>query len=124
MDSFRTSIVKEFELKTKQVLERVNKFSNALKIIEQQQESLQQDIKSNTERTTLLESENYSLINTVAELNSRISRLEQHSRANNLEIQNVPEYKSENLDLMVRQIARVTECKLEDTLPNETQYRV
>lgn len=115
LDSFKASIVKEFELKTKTVLDRCDQISNALQGIEYQQKELKEDIVSNSQHITLLETENKSLRNIVNDLNSRICQIEQHARATNLEIQNVPEYRSENLVSIVKQIAAVTDCHLEDS---------
>lgn len=115
LESFKTSILREFELKTKKVLDRFNQISSSLTAIENQQKELKEDIRSNKNSILLLETENSTLRDTVTDLNSRIGRIEQHARANNLEIQNVPEHKSENLITIIKQIASVTECKLEET---------
>ncbi|XP_063821215.1 uncharacterized protein LOC135071354 [Ostrinia nubilalis] len=115
LDGFRISILKEFELKTKEVLERFNHISDTLKGIEGRQEGLKKEIDENSNSIRLLITENTALKDTVADLNARVTRMEQHSRASNLEIQNVPEYKSENLNTIVKQIAAITDCKLEET---------
>ncbi|KAL4720349.1 hypothetical protein ACJJTC_006650 [Scirpophaga incertulas] len=107
--------IREFEQKTKELVENFNQISEAIKVFEQQQENLRTDLKSNSERINVLEAENISLKDTVIDLQSRIDRIEQHSRASNLEIQNVPEHKSENIYAIVKQIAAVTSYKLEET---------
>ncbi|KAL4718801.1 hypothetical protein ACJJTC_004954 [Scirpophaga incertulas] len=90
LNSFKVSILKEFEQRTKELVENFNQISEAIKVFEQQQENLITDLKSNSERINVLEAENISLKDTVIDLQSRIDRIEQHSRASNLEIQNVP----------------------------------
>lgn len=115
LENFKISIIKEFEIKTREVLDRCNQISESLKATKKQQEDIIEDLKSNKKNIISLEAENNSLKGTVAELNSRLTRMEQYSRANNLELQNVPEHKSENLFSVVKQIARITDCKIEDT---------
>lgn len=46
--------------------------------------------------------------------NIRINLMEQHTRDSNLEIQGVPEFKSENIVNVVKQIAEVVTAKLTD----------
>lgn len=115
LEDFKASMINEFELKTKEVLTRFNQVSNSLKSIQKQQESIKDEVKSSSDKISLLESENSCLKQTVSDLTSRISQMEQHSRASNLEIQNVPEFKSENLNTLVEQIASTIDCKLEKT---------
>ncbi|KAL4709602.1 hypothetical protein ACJJTC_007333 [Scirpophaga incertulas] len=115
LNSFKVSILKEFEQRTKELVENFNQISEAIKVFEQQQENLSTDLKSNSERINVLEAENISLKDTVIDLQSRIDRIEQHSRASNLEIQNVPEHKSENIYAIVKQIAAVTSYRLQET---------
>ncbi|CAH1636731.1 unnamed protein product [Spodoptera littoralis] len=113
-NNFKVSILKEVERKTQEVLDRFNQISDALKIFEQNQANLKDEVTLNSNRINTLEAENTSLRESVADLRSRLARSEQYSRATNLEIQNVPEFKTENLYSVVRQIAAVSGYKLEE----------
>lgn len=112
LETFKTSLMKEFDIKTQLVLDRVNQISYSLTEIEKQQEELKAEVKLNANNINILETENISLKTTIEDLNSRIGRMEQYSRANNLEIQNVPEHRAENLTTLVKQIATITNCTL------------
>lgn len=53
-------------------------------------------------------SKKYTVINnTVTQLSERLNNLEQHLRENNLEIQGVPEFHSENLPILLQQCSKV-----------------
>uniref|UniRef100_A0A2A4IXU4 FP protein C-terminal domain-containing protein n=1 Tax=Heliothis virescens TaxID=7102 RepID=A0A2A4IXU4_HELVI len=62
-----------------------------------------------------LKDENLKLQNTVADLSQRLNYLEQQTRANNLELQCVPENKNENLYTIVKQLGSVVDCEIKDS---------
>lgn len=70
--------------------------------------------KQTKESMQALKNENDSLKSTVSELSSRISQLEQHSRAKNIEIQCVPEKNHENLINIVTMIGKVVNCNIKN----------
>lgn len=70
------------------------------------------EFKSTTKE---LKDENIKLQNTVADLRQRLSYLEQHARANNLELQCLPEHKQENLYTIVKQLGSVVGCVVQDS---------
>lgn len=115
LEDLKSNILKQFDLKTNELLDSFKRLSDSLITIEKEQEIIQRDIKSNASQIALLESENARLRDTVTDLNSRLSRMEQHSRATNLEFQNIPERKSENLINIAKQIATVTNYKLNES---------
>lgn len=61
-----------------------------------------------------LKEENVMLRNTVADLGQRLNYLEQQTRANNLELQCLPESKRENLYTVVKQLGSVVGCEIKD----------
>ncbi|XP_052757632.1 uncharacterized protein LOC113514777 [Galleria mellonella] len=115
LEQFKINLIQQFDFKIKELLDSFNLISDSLTEIQNQQEIINNDVKVNSTRISELESENTILKNTICDLNSRIIRIEQHSRASNLEIQNIPEYKSENLFTVVKQIANITNCKVNDS---------
>lgn len=62
-----------------------------------------------------LEEENKKLKKTVSDLSQRLNYLEQQARANNIEIQCLPENKQENLFTVVRQLGSVVGCGIKDS---------
>ena len=62
-----------------------------------------------------LRDDNMKLQNTVADLSQRLNYLEQQTRANNLELQCVPENKHENLYTVVKQLGSVVGCEIKDS---------
>lgn len=115
LDSFKNSILYQFEVKTKELLDNFKQMSDSLSAIEKQQDVLKTDLEIKASKISLLETENTSLRSTVTELNSRIARMEQHSRACNIEIQNIPEHKTENLITITKQIANISNYKLNES---------
>lgn len=63
-----------------------------------------------------LQSENGALKTSVADLKKKAAEGEQYSRSNCLEINGVPETKSENIIVVVKQIANALNFKLEDAM--------
>ncbi|CAB3235972.1 unnamed protein product [Arctia plantaginis] len=61
-----------------------------------------------------LESENKELKNTVGELLARLNQLEQQSRSNNIEIQNMPENKNENIYNIINDLGQVVSCEIKE----------
>lgn len=115
LHSFKINILNQFELKTKELLDSIKSVSTSVSTIEKQQDIIKKELESNVSKISHLESENISLRSTVSELNSRIARMEQHSRASNVEIQNIPEHKAENLISITKQVASIANYKLNDS---------
>ncbi|CAG4929817.1 unnamed protein product [Parnassius apollo] len=115
LDNFKINILNQFDRKLKELVDSFKRVSDSLSAIEKQQEITKQEVQSNTSQIKLLESENASLRSSIAELNSRLTLTEQHSRATNLLIQNIPEHKSENLITIAKQIAATVNYKLNES---------
>ncbi|KAJ8727332.1 hypothetical protein PYW07_001451 [Mythimna separata] len=62
----------------------------------------------------ILHRENDSLRHAVSELSSRVNLIEQHARQQNLEINGIPESKTENLVKTVQQIGNVVSCSVKE----------
>ncbi|XP_052753969.1 uncharacterized protein LOC128201331 [Galleria mellonella] len=76
--------------------------------IECEQSTLNRIVKDVQEENTILRS-------TVSDLNQRFNLIEQQSRANNLEIQCMPENKHENIYTIVKQLGEVVGCEVNET---------
>ncbi|XP_072949741.1 uncharacterized protein [Epargyreus clarus] len=113
--SFKNHLLHQFDEKIKDLLNSFKRVSDSVSDIEKQQDIIKSDLETTSSKIGQLESENTSLRSTVTELTSRIARMEQHSRACNIEIQNIPEHKSENLVTIAKQIANITNYKLNES---------
>ncbi|CAK1551288.1 unnamed protein product [Leptosia nina] len=112
LEVFKTNIREQFKLQTQEVLDQLSGVTNSLTFLEQQYEQVASELSVKTKAIKVLESENISLKSTVKDLNVRLSIVEQQSRAANLEIQNVPEFVSENLPTTIKQLALTVNCEL------------
>jgi regulator of replication initiation timing len=79
-----------------------------------QYDDITQKVNSVTQENKKLQTECEYLRDTVIDLQARLNATEQHMRNANLEIQGVPEYRSENVVSVVKQIAQVVSCKVAD----------
>lgn len=78
-------------------------------------DEIQVQLTFNNDEIGRLKKENENLKSTIADLSSRMSRVEQHSRECNLELSCIPEFKNENLTSTVVQLASVVSCPIADT---------
>lgn len=77
---------------------------DSVKFMSEDYDKLQTELKYCTESNRSLSKENESLKQLVSDLSVRVNLIEQHSRQQNIEINGVPENKSENLVKTVIQI--------------------
>nr|XP_026489550.1 uncharacterized protein LOC113395998 [Vanessa tameamea] len=115
LSNFETKIFEILESRNKDLLQQVEQLTNSLNFFEQKYEEIRQDIKFKSECIKDLESKNNELKCTVSDLSARLTQMEQHSRASNVEIQCIPEHKSENLVTIIKQIASITNYKLNES---------
>lgn len=108
LDSFRRDVLDEYQKKTEEILTSMN-------FLEGQYECIRRDLAEKNDSIKILLSENKALRNTVSDLQDRLSLVEQQSRASNLEIQCIPEHRSENIVSTIKQLANVVKYNLSDT---------
>lgn len=111
MKSVLTSVI---ESKIKTVMEEVVALKTSMDFINKEFEDIRSTFKSSNTLAKQLEKENCALRSEIADLGMRMNQMEQHSRANNLEIQCVPEFKDENLISTVLQLGRVVEASIHE----------
>ncbi|CAK1596614.1 unnamed protein product [Parnassius mnemosyne] len=61
LESFKTNIIKQLELKTKEILDKFNQISESMSKVESQLEHIQNEVQSNCKKINILESENTTL---------------------------------------------------------------
>lgn len=81
----------------KNELSMLQDLKNTIQFLREDYDRIKSDLKSSDEKIIALTKYNRKFSETVDELTSRLLLLEQHSRENNLEINGIPENKSENL---------------------------
>lgn len=90
----------------------IKEFKESLTFFNSQFEELKQEIKDRKLIIERLDKENKDLRQSLTYLRTEMNLLQQQSRSNNLEIQCVPESKSENLYSLVKQLATTVKCDI------------
>lgn len=114
LDDFKANILLQIDSQSSEILNRVTKVDETLINLQRKYEAVKMDLDVKTKAIICLESENIELKSLVTSLNGRLSQVEQHSRSCNVEIQCVPEFKTENLFKTVKQVAQVINCNISE----------
>lgn len=93
---------------------KIDAMDDSMKFINRQYEDLLKENASSKETIKELQKENLEMTNNINSLKVRVDQLEQQARANNIEIQCLPEKKQENLLNIVSEISKVTGLVLEN----------
>lgn len=115
MAKMRSDIKSTMESHIKIVMEEVSALKNSMDFINAEFEDIKSTLKTSSVLTKQLEKENVTLRAKLADLDSRIGQMEQHSRSNNLEIQCVPEFRNENLVSTIMQLSKVVESNTSES---------
>lgn len=99
----------------KQFSELISGFRASLDFYNEKYEDMKIELEQNSSKVQVLERENIMLQKSMQDLTKRLNILDQHSRANNIEIQNVPENRSENLISTVLQLSKITKCQIQES---------
>lgn len=89
-------------------------FKESLTFFNQQYEDLKKNLDEKCATIHRLETENVTLASSVRDLSIRLTLVEQHMRESNVEINGVPEHRSENLVITVKQLAEVVNSPVVD----------
>lgn len=111
----QSTLIALFNNKTKELASKIDEISTSIIFFEQKYEDLKKEMETKITALSKLEVENQQLKTTVADLSSRLSQTEQHSRSCNVEIQCLPEKKSENLVIAIKKISETVGFKFNDT---------
>lgn len=105
---------KEFS-EIKSELAALRELRNSMEFLSEDYDRIKSDLKESQEKVGFLSKENSSLTSKVTDLTNRLNLIEQHSREMNIEINGVPESKTENLLSVTRQLCTVVSVPLQDT---------
>lgn len=111
----KTTMSREFhslKKELKEMKEEVTGIKEAIDFFNTQFEELKEDSKKKTVQIAELQKENETLKFTTRDLHIRVMEMEQHARAANIEVQCVPEFKSENPVVLIQQLAKVVSCDI------------
>lgn len=100
--------------KLQPIKEDIAQMNDSMTFMNSQYEDLLKEHTACKETMKELQTQNSSMKQTIGELNDRLNRLEQQTRSNNIEIQCLPERKSENLVQVVTDLAKVVGYNLAD----------
>ncbi|CAH2103049.1 unnamed protein product [Euphydryas editha] len=106
IDSLSTSISSELKM----VKEEMTDMRTSMDFMNSKFESLLQEHEETKKAMVEIQKENSILKSSVNDLNMRINALEQNARSSNVEIQCLPEQKTENLTQIVTQLGAVIGC--------------
>ncbi|CAB3241318.1 unnamed protein product [Arctia plantaginis] len=102
--------------------EDIESLKNSMTFISNQYDDILNDKNESKQMIKALQDENTNLTHTVKDMSARINILEQHARANNLEIQCVPQKSNENLFNVVSKLGETVGCDIkEESITNCTR---
>ncbi|PZC81615.1 hypothetical protein B5X24_HaOG212321 [Helicoverpa armigera] len=107
-NTIKTIVETEF----KNVLDKIDGFRDSLEFMSTKYEEIKSKLESETVIIRELKSDNEKLKTTVRVLTARLNVVELHMRESNIEINGIPESRSENLVTTVIQLSKVIENPL------------
>ncbi|KAG6456626.1 hypothetical protein O3G_MSEX009860 [Manduca sexta] len=109
-----SDITCNFQTESSDTRTKIQELTDCVNFMSTKYDQLAADLEIKSKTIEHLESLNLSLQNQVISLNDRLDHFEQQSRNCNLELQCVPEHKSENLRSIVQQLTTTVGCSLPD----------
>ncbi|CAG9112513.1 unnamed protein product [Plutella xylostella] len=110
----KTSIKDCIATQLREITSEMNNIKESIKFSSDKFEEFKSEVISFKKNVQIIQKENENLRCTVSSLQQRVNQLEQLSRASNLEIQCVPEFKAENPSNIVQQLSKVIDCEVQD----------
>lgn len=99
----------------KDIIEELGSMKRSVKFISKQYDDMHSLLEERSKQINQLQKENNSMQPIIKELNFRLTQMEQHARSCNIEIISVPEFKSENLNVITMQLCKSVSCPLKDS---------
>lgn len=93
----------------------VDEIKQGMNFMNEKYEEMKAEISSKLNIVHEVQKENEQLKATVNDLNMRLNQVEQQARSSNLEIQCLPEFKSENLVSTVMNISKIISCDISES---------
>lgn len=93
----------------------LSSFQQSLSFFNDQFETMKSSLVEKSVKIQELEKVNNNMQASIGDLTKRLNIMEQHSRSCNIELQNVPENRSENLISLITQLGRITNYEINDS---------
>lgn len=94
--------------------EDIQCLKNSVAFLSNEYDDIIKENEVTAQKMKALQDENDKLTTSVQVMSTRINNLEHHARANNIEIQCVPQKNNENLVNIVKQLGKVINCDITD----------
>lgn len=98
----------------KSIREELKEVNEAMSFMNSQYETAILETKKSAQTIKDLETKNELMSNTIVKLTNRVNQMEQHARSSNIEIQCVPENKTENVISLTKQLGSTIGCAITD----------
>lgn len=110
----RNTITTSISSELKTIREEIQDVKDSMAYISKDYDDLKEELTLSSVLVKNLESQNKIMENTIINLTTRVNQMEQHARSSNIEMQCVPEYKSENLMTLTKQLGSIIGCQVTD----------
>lgn len=110
--AFKTAIGKLVAEQLANINENINSFDKSLSFNNTLLEEMKKKLDEKVQIIEKLEKENIELRSTVTDLSTRLNTVEQNMRECNVEINGIPENRSENLPSVMLQLGQSVECPI------------
>lgn len=99
----------------KSIKEEISSVKESMNFMNNQYEDIRSEVKAKFSTVDKLQKENEKLIDNIKNLSMRVNTMEQQARSCNIEIQCLPESKTENLVSTVMNMSKVISCKISES---------
>ncbi|KAJ0175788.1 hypothetical protein K1T71_001384 [Dendrolimus kikuchii] len=114
LSKMNSTLLGAFDNKLQPIQDEICEMVKAMDYINVQFEDIRREHKISQDDIKALKSENENLKTTMINLENRLSQLEQHARAKNIELQCVPEKNTENLINIITDLGKVIKCDVNE----------
>ncbi|CAG4988882.1 unnamed protein product [Colias eurytheme] len=114
VDEIQNAVAKAVCDKLSGITKQISDFHDSLTFLNDQYEALKNKLQEHDTVVDKLTKENATLLSTVRDLSSRLAYAEQHQRDSNVEINGLPENRSENLINCLTNLAKVVNADIID----------
>lgn len=114
MREFAGDFNKTLNNRLREINGQLSEFKTSLSFLSEQFDGLKTDIDTHGSQINQLKTENEAFKSELLTLSSRVRQMDQMSRSTNLELQCVPEHRSENVITIIKQLGRVINYPIND----------
>ncbi|CAG9564514.1 unnamed protein product [Danaus chrysippus] len=112
--AMKSSITELVSQQLVDIKEYVSGFQDSLSFFNAKYEEMKKELEEKSNMIRKLQVDNEKLTGAVTDLSNRLNTAEQYLRECNVEINNIPEHKSEILSTTLLRLAKTVECTLHD----------